>query len=216
MEGLNKGGMGAFSGLLLVGILIGCYQSSKHATLYEMPRIPIQVSSPGQGEWIPINLSASTVQWKGTKLLGTGSHEGTVKFEKGVLLFSENDLAGGQFRVDMTSIYNTDIPLHDPVPRKNLTTHLNSDLETKSFPTSHFDITKVQVTANSVFKIRGDLTIKGITRSITLDAHEVKPRKEYHAQFTFDRFDWNIGENGSWLERKLVDKEVTLTVTIVL
>lgn len=159
-----------------------------------------------------INLAKSIVKWKGTKLMGAGSHSGTVKFKSGHLLYSNGQLAGGQFEVDMTSIYNTDIPLSDPVPRKNITFHLNSDFETNQYPTSRFIITGVQK-RDGVFTIEGTLIIKGIENKITFKAVKSSDNV-YSAEFSFNRFDWEIGENGTWLEKKLVDPLIHLNVII--
>lgn len=60
------------------------------------------------------------------------------------------------------------------------------------------------------------MAIKGISKSITVTLNEIKEKKEYYSTFTFDRFLWKIGENGSWLEKKLVDADVTLKIKIIL
>ena len=160
-----------------------------------------------------IDLDKSVVKWKGTKMLGTGSHEGTVKFSQGELLLSDGKLAGGRFVVDMASIYITDIPLSDPVPRRNLTSHLNSDFETGLFPEATFDITAVEA-HGATYQITGALTIKGVANTITLTATEAPGGTCFTAKFSFDRHLWDIGENGSWLEQKLVDAEVFLEISI--
>jgi hypothetical protein len=38
--------------------------------------------------------------------------------------------------------------------------------------------------------------------------------KTYSTEFIIDRSDFNIGKNGSWLEKKLVDAEFVLQVSI--
>lgn len=93
---------------------------------------------------LSVNIKKSVVEWKGTKLLRTGKHEGIVSFKDGQMSFSNGKLVGGKFVVDMKSIYITDIPKSDPEPRKNLTTHLNKDFETKIFPIASFTITSVE------------------------------------------------------------------------
>jgi|AntRauTorcE11898_2_1112593.scaffolds.fasta_scaffold25501_2 polyisoprenoid-binding protein YceI len=163
---------------------------------------------------VPVDITKSIIKWRGTKFLGAGSHEGTVRFKKGTLLFSDDQLAGGEFTVDMKTIYNTDIPKDDPIPRKNLTSHLNSDFETNEFSTASFIITQVDPGEANTFQITGDMTIRGITKSITINTTEAKKGKEFTTQFAFDRFDWKIGEGGSWLEKKVVDAEITLSVII--
>lgn len=163
-----------------------------------------------------IDLKKSVVKWKGTKLKRTGKHEGTVRFKQGKMFFSKGNLVGGELIVDMLSIYNTDIPKSEPVPRKKLTEHLNNDLETEKFPTASFKITSVEKSTAEVYKITGNMTIKGISKSISVPLKETTRGKDYFSIFTFDRFIWKIGENGSWLEKKVVDANVTLKVEIVL
>lgn len=160
-----------------------------------------------------IDLDKSVVKWKGTKMLGTGSHEGTVKFSQGELLLSDGKLAGGRFVVDMASIYITDIPLSDPVPRRNLSSHLNSDFETGLFPVATFEIASVEPDG-ATYQVTGALTIKGMTNTITLTATEAADGTCFTAGVSFDRHLWGIGENGSWLEQKLVDAEVFLEISI--
>lgn len=167
-----------------------------------------------QGEPKSIDLSKSVVKWRGTKLMGTGSHEGIVRFKTGRLLFSGNKLTGGELIVDMKSIYNTDIPLSDPEPRKNITTHLNSDFETNIFPDASFVINKVIYVDDNHMEISGNLTIKSISNPITVKAESSKDQTEYKTEFVFNRFDWKVGENGTWLEKKLVDAEVKLSVDL--
>lgn len=173
------------------------------------------VSHRTQSDERSIDLSKSVVKWRGTKLMGTGSHEGIVRFKAGKLVFSENQLTGGEFIVDMKSIYITDIPLSDPVPRKNLTTHLNSDFDTGHFPVSSFIITRVRHVDGSI-DVSGELKIMSISKTITIRATANQDQTEFKSEFVFNRFDWKIGENGSWLEKRLVDAEVKLWVEIYL
>lgn len=165
-------------------------------------------------EKIKIDLEKSIVEWKGTKLMGAGSHSGYVIFDSGYLLMSKDTLVGGKFVVDMTTIHNTDIPLSDPIPRRNIISHLNSDFETKNFPTSKFIIRNVS-RGQDEYSIEGDLTIKGIQRTISAPVKQLS-QNTFKASFTLIRSDWKIGERGSWLEKKLVDPTIYLMVTIVL
>jgi len=62
------------------------------------------------------------------------------------------------------------------------------------------------------------MTIKDVSKniSITLLISTIQEnQKQLDAQFTFDRFKWNIGNEGSWLEKKLVDKEIELIIRII-
>ena len=54
-----------------------------------------------------VKVTESTIQWKGYKV--TGSHEGTIALENGSLIFEGDNLVGGNFTIDMTSITVTDL-----------------------------------------------------------------------------------------------------------
>jgi hypothetical protein len=70
------------------------------------------------------------------------------------------------------------------------------------------------ITATSFF-ITGDMNIKGIKKSLPITVKEIKQEKEYVSSLILDRFDWGIGKESSWLEKKLVDAEIFLNVRIV-
>ena len=158
---------------------------------------------------VEIDTQRSVIRWKGTKFMYTRFHEGTIRFKSGELVFSGNDITGGQMIVDMTTIEITDIPAHEPVPRNNLKNHLESDFEIKRFPTASLSI-KSSTTPDSLC---GDLTIKGITREVCFHPAQTKT-KSWITRLTIRRADFAIGEQGSWLEKRLVDQEIELTVEV--
>ena len=160
-----------------------------------------------------IDLERSSIKWTGTKLLGAGSHTGTLQVKSGFLSFHGNDLSGGHVIADMASLFITDIPLSDPVPRKNLTRHLNQDLEISEYPEAVFKFNSVSRNGNN-YQLTGALTIKGVTNEISVEANYIAESDLFITDFNIDRFRWGIGENGSWLERKLVDAGVAISVTL--
>jgi polyisoprenoid-binding protein YceI len=204
--------------ILCVSLFIGCKENQSHEKKYSSDKQIVQVNyfKPTQEIIrLPINIKESVIEWKGTKLMKIGKHEGTVKFTSGEMLFSAGQFIGGHFVVDMKSIYNTDIPLSDPEPRKNLTRHLNEDFETDIFPLAYFNMSNVSVITATSFFITGDMNIKGIKKSLPITVKEIKQEKEYVSSLILDRFDWGIGKESSWLEKKLVDAEIFLNVRIV-
>ena len=85
------------------------------------------------------------------------------------------------------------------------------------FPTATFKSTKVESAGNGKLKITGDLTIKGITKSVVLDATLNKagehPMKKvaaigFDATATIKRSDFGLG-----LFAPMVGDEVTLRIT---
>lgn len=109
-----------------------------------------------------VDASKSSITWVGKKL--TGSHNGTIDLQSGSLSFNGKKLAGGNFVIDMTTIKDAD-------KSANLEKHLKADdfFGTDKFVTSTFTIKKVAGNGNTV-NVTGDLTIKGITNSITFPA----------------------------------------------
>lgn len=109
-----------------------------------------------------VDASKSSITWVGKKL--TGSHNGTIDLQSGSLSFNGKKLAGGNFVIDMTTIKDAD-------KSANLEKHLKADdfFGTDKFATSTFTIKKVSGNGNTV-NVTGDLTIKGITNSISFPA----------------------------------------------
>jgi polyisoprenoid-binding protein YceI len=108
--------------------------------------------------------SESSISWKAYKITGA-SHEGTITLKEGNLEFDGKTLTGGNFVVDMTTINNTDMSGDG---KKSLEGHLKSDdfFGVKNHPTARFEIKKIKGNGNE-YKVIGDLTIKGITKSIS-------------------------------------------------
>ncbi len=123
-------------------------------------------NSPVNEEKKEIKAKESKVTWKAYKV--TGSHTGTVNLKSGTLLFDEGKLTGGEFDVDMTSLISADL---EGEYKGKLEGHLKSDdfFGVEKYPNSTLVFTKVKATGKNSYKVRGDLTIKGITKQITFD-----------------------------------------------
>lgn len=183
----------------------------------EIHKTAIIPGSSREGEIANINTTRSGILWKGTKMLRTRSHEGTLGLKKGYLIFKNDSLTGGTIIADMDAVGITDIPAHESEAIRNLTNHLKSDFNTKKYPFSIFVITDVQYFNADSLNVVGNMTIKDITRSISVIAKRSENgHKQYSASFSLNRFAWNIGEDGSWLAKRLVDDEFELKVQMVL
>lgn len=126
------------------------------ATAFKAPVKPITYK---------VDVAQSTLTWVGKKL--TGSHNGSISLQSGNLLFDGKKLSGGNFVIDMSSIKDAD-------KSARLEGHLKADdfFGTDKFATSTFEIKKIAASGNQV-NVTGDLTIKGITNSITFPANVV-------------------------------------------
>ncbi|KFF21028.1 YceI family protein [Chryseobacterium sp. JM1] len=116
---------------------------------------------------------ASDVHWWGYKVAKSeaSSHDGTVKVKSGDMIMKGNDLVGGSFVLDMTSINATDL---SGEYQQKLNGHLkNGDFfEVEKFPTASFKITTVKKNSDKIYNslVTGNLTVKGKTSAITFPA----------------------------------------------
>lgn len=153
-----------------------------------------------------VNTEKSMVAWLGSK--PTGQHIGTIHLTGGEILLDGKTIIGGKFTIDMNSIVNTD--LEDEEYNQKLVKHLKSTdfFNTEEFPQAEFAITGVteweggQVEEGETGKlltpthqITGNLTIKGISKSITFPAVvkiEDNVLQAHTPQFVVDRTAWDI------------------------
>ena len=127
--------------------------------------VSASATEPIDGEKKTVKTEQSKVTWKGYKV--TGSHTGTIKLKEGFLMFDGNKLTGGEFVVDMSTLVTTD-DLGDMKPK--LEGHLKSDdfFGIGAHPTALLVFTGVKSFNKNSYTVTGDLTIKGITKPITL------------------------------------------------
>lgn len=170
-----------------------------------------------------VNAEQSTLIWNAKKV--GGEHTGTVKLAKGELTIDGSKLTGGSFVTDMTTIKNTDITNEGMNGR--LTGHLKSEdfFSTEKNPTSTFKITKVAPIAGAAagapnYTVTGDLTIKGITKSVTFPA-TVKVSgnsAEAVAKVEVNRIDYDIKYRAAIIGTaadKIIDDKFTFDIKLV-
>lgn len=139
------------------------------------------------------------LKWTG---FGVGkSHSGTITLKSGIIQMKNEDLIGGEFVLDMTSLKTVDSP--------KLEKHLRSIdfFDVENFKDGIFKITKVETLKDAAggaptHKISGDLTIKGKTNPeeflatitkqgtaflATADA-EIKDRTKYDIVYNSSQF----------------------------
>lgn len=156
---------------------------------------------------VEIDTRKSKVYWKGTKMAASGSHEGTLSFRSGYLVLTDGRITGGKLEIGMESLEVTDIPVHEPVPRNALTTHLKEEFETASYAIATFT---VQGTKGNTMS--GRMAIMG--RSAIIAFPYKKTTNGYTAELRLSREKWGIGKKASWLEKRLVDDDIQLKICI--
>ena len=115
----------------------------------------------------------STLGWEGKAV--THGHNGTIQFTGGDLQVRNNMVVGGMVTVDMKTIKATDIK--DAESQGKFVGHMSSDdfFGSEKFPASTFKITSVKPIAGAAVDannatITGDMTIKGVTQSVSFPA----------------------------------------------
>ena len=150
-----------------------------------------------------IKIKDSTLMWVGSKV--TGSHEGTINISSGHLILDNNDLVGGEFVIDMTSVVCTDLTGKG---KASLEGHLKSDdfFSVNKFPTASLTILNVKKNSLGLYQVNANITIKGITQEIMFDA-EIK-EKTAKAKLIIDRTEFGIIYKSGNFFKELADKAI--------
>ena len=168
----------------------------------------IMLSSISFGASYNFDAKSSEIKWLGKKV--SGSHDGIVKLKSGVMTL-EKSKASGTFEIDMTTI--TDLDMSGKWKEK-LENHLKSEdfFNVAKYPTSTFNLNKVDSLGSGKYKFYGDLTIKGIKKPVQFPATFAKngAKSSLKAKFTINRLDWDVKYNsGKFFDvKKLGDKMI--------
>lgn len=198
--------------LIFLTSCIGRYKSDSQQAIIKQSSLS---TDQEKSDTLKVDLSLSSIHWKGTKMRGAGKHEGQIQLQEAFFTTSEGLIVGGQFIADMNTIQVTDIPKHEPVPRKRFNDHMKSEdfFDVENHPVAKFEITNIEQIIDDSLKVSGNLTLKEITKNLTFTAE--KNQKSFTTRFTFDRFEWNIAYEGSWADKTLVDKDIELTIQLI-
>ena len=150
-----------------------------------------------------VKIKGGALTWVGSKV--TGSHEGTIELKSGYLTIDNNDLVGGEFVIDMTTIVCTDL---SGKGKASIEGHLKSDdfFSVDKFPTASLTILDVKKKGLGQYQVNANITIKGITQEIMFDA-EIKD-KTAKAKLVIDRTEFGIiYKSGNFFE-ELADKAI--------
>jgi len=152
---------------------------------------------------------ASKIFWSGSK--PGGEHNGIIKLKEGKYIVEDGKLVGGEFIIDMNSLANIDI--EDSAMNAKLVNDLNSVnfFNVDSFPEGKFVISMVSDIKDENFthEIKGDLTLKSITHSISFKANirvtdgAVSATSE---EFVINRTLWNVIYGSKSIFNDLKDK----------
>ncbi|SIO00138.1 YceI family protein [Chitinophaga niabensis] len=172
--------------LMIPSLFFGCRGRVK-----EENKNNASASSVSSGQKYLIDKKESIVTWKGAMLASAEEHTGYVHISKGELVIEKGQLMGGTVEIDINTIEYAD--------KENKNTpinHLKSPdyFDVEKFPISTIEITRVASVSDTTINVTGNLTIKGVTRSVTFPAQiEVKDGiVKANGKLTIDRTDWGI------------------------
>lgn len=166
---------------------------------------------------LKVDVQNSKLEWFATKV--TGAHNGIAPLKNGVLKMDHGVLTGGSFTIDMSKIESTDM---EGEYKEKLDGHLKSEdfFNVEQFPTAMLKISKAEKKADNLYTITADLTIRGITNSISFPANVVAKEGKFsaNAEIKIDRTKWDIKYgSGSFFDDlgdKMIYDEITFKVNI--
>lgn len=180
-----------------------CKDKAKEATTTAAEAVEEVVNS----ESYAVNAESSTIEWKGFK--PTGSHNGTIAIDSGVLDIANGKIVGGSFIIDMNSIVVTDIPADDKGNAK-LAGHLKSAdfFDVEKHPNAGFTITGLEDVEGKMM-LSGNLSLKEAKNNVTFPvtvSNENGVVTLTSETFTIDRTKWNVQYGSKSIFDNLGDK----------
>ena len=183
-----------------------------------------QVAAEQTGEAFAVDTVTTVVDWKATHKGGLAPRWGKIKITSGTVSVNKDSLTGGEFIVDMNSLYVDPASVTEKDKKAtDLEGHLKSPdfFDVAKFATAKFVITKVEpyttaqpssLLADPNYLISGNLTLKDSTLNITFPAKvEVSATGvSATAKFVIDRTAWGInykaeGSPENWIISKDVE-----------
>lgn len=161
-----------------------------------------------------INIKESTIVWKGKKIIGA-SHTGTLKLKSGYFEMENDVLLGGNFVVDMTSLTVTGM---DEKYGKKLEGHLRSDdfFGIEQHPTASLIFNNISKNDQG-YEVTGEITIKGITESITFNLKMENNVTTLHLDIDRSKFNVRYG-SGSFFDDlgdNMISDIIELDITLI-
>lgn len=170
--------------------LVGCKDKAKEA---ETSAAEAAAKAEAAAVKYVADTNASTIEWKGFK--PTGSHNGIIKLESGVVKVNDGSIESGSFLVNMGSINVLDIPAEDEGNGK-LLGHLKSPdfFDVENHPSAAFEITGITEVDGKTM-LSGNLTLKEVKNNITFPvtvSQNGDAMTLTSETFTIDRSKWNV------------------------
>lgn len=206
MKKINFLSLLAVAGIFSFSLGLGsCSQAPKTDEAQVQDTVAVVAQPVAEGT--DIDVANSKITWVGTK--PTGKHDGTLGIKGGSLKLENGALTAGKIEIDMAAL--TVLDLKDAAQNADLAGHLKDAdfFDVAKFPTATFEITGTapyqadpaakkeagdMSIADANTNITGNLTLKGITKTITFPAKITIEGNNVSAiaNFNIDRTQWGI------------------------
>ncbi|MBT8271124.1 MAG: YceI family protein [Bacteroidia bacterium] len=213
---MKKNVFNLFLVLALSAAVVGCKKKADEAETTDAVEVTEAQASSVK---YMANASESSIAWKGFK--PTGTHDGTINIESGVLMITDGKVESGSFLIDMNSIVNLDMPA-DSDGNGKLVGHLKSAdfFDVEKFPNAAFEVTGFEENDGKTM-LSGNLTMKEKKNNITFpvsvqqDGDNLTLTSE---TFTIDRSKWDVryGSKSFFdnLGDKFINDDIELSITL--
>ncbi len=214
---MNSNLKNILSASAIVLTIVSCKEKAKEAETTKVEDVKeIKVEATKYN----VDIDASTIEWKGFK--PTGSHNGSLKLQSGILSANGAKIESGSFVIAMNSITVLDIPT-DNEGNAKLTGHLKAEdfFNVAAYPNASFDITGL-TEAEGKTMLSGNLKIKEATHNISFPVAVTENAGQLiltSETFTIDRSKWNIkyGSKSFFdnLGDKFINDDIELKVSVI-
>ncbi len=186
------------AGALALGVFSSCGSDATKTEASEAQEV--QKIETESSKTLSEVAEGSHIYWRGTHLGGTGERFGKAFIKEAEVVVDGDKVVNAKAVIDMTS-FTVENFGDDTASTNKLTGHLHTAdfFNTAEFPTASFELTGIEAAEGEYnSKVTGNLTIKGIAKSITFAAN-VTPSADMvdvkSEQFSVDRREWGIVYN---------------------
>lgn len=160
-----------------------------------------------------VDTKKSSLKWVGSKV--TGSHEGNISIQEGIISLEHGELVGAEFTIDMTSITNTDIESEEY--SQKLVNHLKNEdfFDVENHSSSSFKMISATKTEKG-FMVTGNLMVKEHSHEISFELTLQKRGNSLIANGTmiFDRTQFDIIYGSGTFFDNLGDRAILNDISI--
>lgn len=164
----------------------------------------------------PVDITRSEIGWSAKSVSDT--HYGKIQLKQAEVKLQGAQVVSIQVTANMATISVADIT--DPGHNQDFVRHVTTEdfFEVEKFPEANFISTEVKATEDGQWQIRGDLTIKGVTKPVSFVAKAVPGGGALQATLPIDRTAYGIiygssGQRGSEKDWFIYD-EFLITVNL--